>query len=331
MKSIYECQKKVFVRHIMRQRIVKKIIKPKDCALAFGFPSSRDEFMLDRESKDKDLAKTITGGWFQYEVMFLKILNRVEPMLKKLGVKIICRLTLDDFGKLFKEKNTVIILFTHWMKEPNSTYFNRNDYVKFLEDHPDFMEYVGHSKELLEWLSRNSRSLKSIALQKLSNKKGDERTNIVMFKDNKVYADYDQIVCQHLKEIQVNTYLELLRNTNTSKVEFFDGLKGLYDIVERIPVDFYGVLDLNVCEVEDLVFALRKCRPDCHPIYKIEPIHKNEREREGVGVNPAFMLCFYLVLFKRLRSKDLTYFDALVDIVGEFKKCYQKILKQIGG
>jgi len=278
--------------------------------------------MLDLESKYKDFAKTITGYWPQYYVEFIKNLHRVEPILRKLGVSVVYRLTLDDFGKLFKENSTVIILFTHWKKEVNSVFLARSEYVRFLEHYPDFLEYVQHSRELLEWLSTNSHSLKSPAMEKLTNKKGVERNNLVMFKDNRVYVDYDQIVRHHLKEINIETYLELLRNTATSKVEFFDGLKGLYDIVEKIPTEFYGVLDLNVCQVEDLAFAVRKCRPDCHPIYKMEFIHEKEKGEEGV--DPAFMLRFYLVLFKYLKCKDLTYFRALIDVADELKRSFKK-------
>jgi len=102
----------------MNTSVLDKTIKPRDCILAFGIPTSRDDFMKDRESEDKDFAKTITGNWRQYETMIMSVLQEVELVVKELGVKVIHKLTLGGFGELFRENTTkIIVLFAHWKEE----------------------------------------------------------------------------------------------------------------------------------------------------------------------------------------------------------------------
>jgi hypothetical protein len=69
--------------------ILDKIIKPGDCILAFGVPTLKDDFYNDLESENKDFAKTIASGWPQYKTTIIKVIHKVEPVMKELGVNII--------------------------------------------------------------------------------------------------------------------------------------------------------------------------------------------------------------------------------------------------
>jgi hypothetical protein len=296
--------------------VLDEIIKPGDCTLAFGIPLSQDEFMADCESEDKDFFKTF-DVWKCYEHLFISHFREIEPVLLDLGVTVIHRLTLNDFGHLFKNsKAKIIILFTHWKEEKNHTCFKQQDYLEFLERHPAFLETVQHSRELLEWLLVNCNRLKSLIKVKLSKRKKGKPKSLVEIKGGEIHANYKEIVRRYLKEIEVETYVELLRNTFTSKVEFYDGLKGLYDIIQQVPANFHGLLDLTVCRCQDLTTALKKCRPHCYFKYKIDMFE----EKNGDKVLADMMLHFYKILFKHLNRTQLTYFEAYREVIEGFSE-----------
>jgi hypothetical protein len=88
-------------------------LKPSDCVLAFGIPICEGEFWEAREDPLRDFVKNQI--WEQYDFQFVSHLRKIEPCLVKLGSKIVPRLTLQDFGRLFGDpSNKVIILFSHW-------------------------------------------------------------------------------------------------------------------------------------------------------------------------------------------------------------------------
>lgn len=297
--------------------IVEDIVKPEDCVFAFGIPTSKEDFLKDQNSENKDFARTVKGNWLQYKTGVVNILRAVEPIIRDLGVRIIHRLTFRDFAGLFKDRKAkIILLFTHWKDEPNRTVFSKQEYLGFLKKHADFLEFVPHERALLEWIKTNCNQLDSLAGIKLSGQKGQEEAPIVRVKQQEIEADYDQIVFDYLREISADTYLELLRHSTTSEVEFYDGLKSIYEIVCQIPARYQGFLDLNVCQCDDLTMALRKCRPACHFKFKRD----DPEEDEDAGVKPDSMLLFYLIFFKHLASRNLSYLQAFKEVFAAFIK-----------
>src|SRR5437764_15417716 len=88
-------------------------LKPSDCVLAFGIPTCEDEFGEAREDSKRDFVKNQI--WEKYDFQFVSHLRKIEPRFVKLGLKIVHKLTLQDFGKLFRDSsNKVVILFSHW-------------------------------------------------------------------------------------------------------------------------------------------------------------------------------------------------------------------------
>jgi hypothetical protein len=296
--------------------VLDEIIKPVDCILAFGIPLSKDEFMADCESGDKDFFKKF-DVCNCYEHLFISHFREIEPVLSDLGVTVIHHLTLNDFGHLFKNsKAKIIILFTHWKEEKNHTCFKQQDYLEFLDRHPAFLDYTVHRPDLLSWLLKRNNSLKSLVEAKLEKQKKHKNMPLIGIKGNEIYGDYDEIIRRHLSEMEEGTYVELLRNTFTSKVEFFDGLKGLYDIIQQVPTNFHGLLDLTVCRCQDLTTALKKCRPHCYFKYKINMFD----EKNGDKVLADMMLHFYKILFKHLNRSRLTYFEAYREVIKGFSE-----------
>lgn len=104
--------------------ISKRIIKPKNCTLAFGVPTSEEEFMRDQYAHNKDFAKKYNGIRQRYVKEFLNTLRKTEPMMADLGAKIIHRFRLNDFEAQFHDDMLhVIIVFSHW----------KNDLVEFFD------------------------------------------------------------------------------------------------------------------------------------------------------------------------------------------------------
>jgi len=90
-----------------------KFIKPEDCVLGFGIPTSKESFFQDQENENKDFAKMFGGVWSKYYHQFIKDLKLIEPQLLETGLKIKHNITLADYHQMFSN-NQLIILFSHW-------------------------------------------------------------------------------------------------------------------------------------------------------------------------------------------------------------------------
>ena len=101
--------------------ISSKIMKPHNCVLAFGIPTTEQDFHQDKLHPNKDFVKNCCGGWHKYYYEIVSNIEAIEPQLQAVGANIVHKLTLKDFGSLFREKQfDVVILFAHWKKEGGS-------------------------------------------------------------------------------------------------------------------------------------------------------------------------------------------------------------------
>ncbi len=238
----------------MESNILKRIIKPRDLVLAFAIPTSKEDFIADLAREDKDFAANSMGGnWLKYQAIVLHFLQKLEPRLKKAGVTFVHGLTLNDFSRLFTRfcSQKVIVLFSHWQEEYNST--------------------VSSSAE---------RPLNDVVPN----------------------------------DVVPPTYMDYLKKHAIGRVEFADGLKGISEIIECIPGDYHGLLDLNVCRCRQLVPALQICRPNCYFRYKANVLGTNY----GWTVDLRIMLHFYKTFIKHLGRSRLTYFDAYREVADGF-------------
>lgn len=98
--------------------IAERIIKPENCAIGFCIPTSRDDFMKDQSLSNKDFAKKFNGVWGRYDAGIVCYIDKFQPILTRLGVNVVHKLTLERLGELFcDEKLDVIVLFAHWNKD----------------------------------------------------------------------------------------------------------------------------------------------------------------------------------------------------------------------
>jgi hypothetical protein len=96
--------------------VATKIVKPRDCILAFGIPTSEADFRADLRSVCKDFARNFNGLWARYEAEFIDPLVKVERIIRNLDTRVVHGLTLARFGALVATAD-VFILFTHWIGE----------------------------------------------------------------------------------------------------------------------------------------------------------------------------------------------------------------------
>ncbi|MGH8548825.1 MAG: hypothetical protein ACRERU_09545 [Methylococcales bacterium] len=107
--------------------------------------------------------------------------------------------------------------------------------------------------------------------------------------------------------ILVAHWLEYTGNKE-SQVEFSDGLTSVSKVVEKVPEDYHGILDLCVCHPMSLVDELDRNRSNT--VKKFIP----------KKATAYFWLYFYVALFKQMHDKNVSYLRAFEDTVREFFK-----------
>ncbi|KAA6461263.1 hypothetical protein DYQ86_13575 [Acidobacteria bacterium AB60] len=97
--------------------VSRRVVKPAECVLAFGIPTTRESFERALTVSGTDYAKQFRGGWSQYYALLAKDVENVESPLREEGVTIVHDLTLEGFAALFERPFPAIILFSHWKED----------------------------------------------------------------------------------------------------------------------------------------------------------------------------------------------------------------------
>lgn len=85
----------------------------KPYCIAFGIPTTREEFFRSFSPPVSDYTRRWLGGWGQYRAQFVADLETVAPDLEGAGVALVRGLRLPDLAGLFT-KYSVVVLFSHW-------------------------------------------------------------------------------------------------------------------------------------------------------------------------------------------------------------------------
>jgi len=92
------------------------VIRPEQCVIAFGIPLTETGFRADLARDDKDFAKQFQY-WGRYHSEIASTVERLEPVLRGLGVQVVRDVPLNEFGQLFRKPEfRVVTLFSHWQK-----------------------------------------------------------------------------------------------------------------------------------------------------------------------------------------------------------------------
>jgi len=85
----------------------------KPYCIAFGIPTTREEFFRSFSPPQSDYTSHWLGGWGQYRAQFIADLDVVAPDLECAGVALVRGLRLGELSDLFS-KHKVVVLFSHW-------------------------------------------------------------------------------------------------------------------------------------------------------------------------------------------------------------------------
>jgi hypothetical protein len=106
----------------------------------------------------------------------------------------------------------------------------------------------------------------------------------------------------------LNSVVTLFTHWTVAGVEFCDGILSLPKLIERVPFDFSGVLDLCVCHPDDLGALVLRDRPFCTVRYLSN------------RANPIFWLGFYAALYEILAlRRGRTYSEELTELAIQFR------------
>jgi hypothetical protein len=100
----------------MPSPFTERIIKPSDCTLGFGIPTSEPEFIRAAQNPSADFSRRFLGGYAHYEAALLRDMQSVLPLLQHWGVSMIRGLTLEHLAGAF-ETSQVVTIFTHWSQD----------------------------------------------------------------------------------------------------------------------------------------------------------------------------------------------------------------------
>lgn len=93
--------------------VTERVAAPRDCVLAFGVPTSEEDFYLSVEDQNREYAGQYLGGWPQYHKLFGSRVEHYASRYTALGVQVVYGLRSVNLPALFT-KGSVVTLFTHW-------------------------------------------------------------------------------------------------------------------------------------------------------------------------------------------------------------------------
>jgi hypothetical protein len=97
---------------------------------------------------------------------------------------------------------------------------------------------------------------------------------------------------------EVKVVIFVSHRNDKGQVEFFDGLAETEAIVNQIPEDFNGIIDMTTCLPRSLAIEIREKRPNCLVRFADKKI-----------TYPVWM-AFFQVVGKILNAKDISYLEA---------------------
>jgi hypothetical protein len=100
----------------MKALISQRIVKPRNCAIAFGIPTSEAAFFEALQNPEgRDFVPNCLPVWAKYYLEIVVHFEGVRPAFEGLGVTVATDVSLVNFGTLLKRSDIdVIILFSHW-------------------------------------------------------------------------------------------------------------------------------------------------------------------------------------------------------------------------
>jgi hypothetical protein len=236
--------------------------------------------------------------WTAYEPL-AKLIEQVMTYAERLGVKVVRKATLEQFGALCGSY-PVVSLVAHW----RSARFRESDLV---------------DRTLLERMARQGDSELGELLRRLTG--GFEVAEDLLTILNKALAHgvergRDSSVAGSLSAMQIAWHRRrgmiegkasgLFRSG--ASVEFGEGLQSVEAVLGGLPPQTLPLLDLTICNSVLLAQAIGESRPGTHALC-------NEKRADL-----AVRIAFYRQVIGILNRKDTTFQDACFDVRRYFKR-----------
>lgn len=295
-------------------------IKPHDCALAVGIPVIKSEFLDDLDTQAPNYAnffvrtnhlqgKQAYGKWVEYAPT-CQYIEKVCGEVENDGVTVDRQITLGKFSELF-EKHAVVTLITHTVHEP----ITDNDilapaninkmisegsqwYFRGLREHPGWPGMAKFSQipenEARRVLGKFFRELNGIAEN--------------YYTSRSVQPDYVRKVSENSTVpayLYTRPLLESIFGNNLlggPAFEFRDRVYRMSELIDAIPEDFDGILDLTQCNSAIFSTAIKNARPKCLIGVTRTPI------------NPEIRFAIYRTIVKSLRRAPQQYYKVVTMI-----------------
>ncbi len=304
-------------------------VSPIDCALAIAVPLTREDFLNDLNSEfNGSFAKHVKFTSFErgasddyyWEIVYAPVaraVRRICGVAENLGVTVVRNAQLSDLGRLLF-KFTVVTMVTHWR------------FVRIrpedLSNAPSMLQTISLRRTLIERalhgeLTKLDAGLFDAPMLNMPNEQLASDLNIIITDAHRLYhspaddesedsrCDIDLLSTKPLNRL-TRAALELsfpghLRPAPA--VQFADGMKTIPEVIETIPLDFSGLLDLTICNSVILGEAIKNFRSACFIAVNRYPSQLHVR------------LGLYVLTLRILARKPMSFVDALTKIaVTEF-------------
>lgn len=103
----------------MSEAVTRRVVKPRDCVIAFGIPTTREAFSRALLTpQGRDFVPNCCPDWQDYYFQIGSYVDRIVPSVEALGATVVRDLPLKGFGELLRGgRHSVVILFSHWCGE----------------------------------------------------------------------------------------------------------------------------------------------------------------------------------------------------------------------
>ena len=292
--------------------MLDKPVQPANCVLALAIPLTKDAFLRDLCSNDKDYGKSIARRneganddylWEEYRAV-AELTIRISDEVERAGA-IVCRRTgIDDLRQLFQTFD-VVSLLAHWRFHnirPDDIYDVIGLLQRVRESEGELFEFLRNTfrqsrPDLLCALSGNELELATLR------KEVAEVLNTLteparMFYESPPQSRADDNAALEppfrLTSVLIEgTFREYIKPQGV--VELCDGLHSARAFVDSIPVNYRGIIHLLMCNSVVIGEEIKKRSKQCTVI------------RSEKSSTPLFKLLLYKRIIFALARKPAPY------------------------
>jgi hypothetical protein len=254
---------------------MNKVNHPSECGLAMALPLNYDAFCKDLSSGySMDYAYGMTAdrdaddAWKKIGAPVANLCSELANDADRLGVRVCPAATLPELGSLFSERSIVTIV-AHWKGPRFSTRDLLVDPKLFIDRIRDSCDEL--SIEIAAHLPPNNNICEGISLEGRQSSLADMLNRALiesptflshrfLEKRSSITAIDDLELMSERRRQLDHGYPEIFRPGN--RLEMRDGLHAVESIMNVIPSDWKGTIDLALCHSAYAAHLVKDARPE---------------------------------------------------------------------